>query len=279
MSVEMIVTIDTSAGGTLLAPVGLSGGAATLLGIQVDGADATRLSEASLGQEALLLTPRGDRVLLRYGFDPTPAPEPDAMFAPHDSRYTRAHQALAAEARDIVAAGGIEALVAHVAALFDYGHPDALFYDGTDAMPQLCDLTTGSCVDINAYLIASARAAGIEAGYLAGYFIPVERRDHTVDMHCWVATRAGGTVRYWDIAHHLKMGRRDIASALNPKPGVRVAMSHSMGWTLPGVPHRDFKLLGEPVWFDDDGWRRADCTFVLAGYDALDAVQNRMVSA
>ncbi|WP_147110627.1 transglutaminase family protein [Tateyamaria sp. syn59] len=279
MNIEMKVSVTVDRSETLLAPVGLSTPAATCLGVEVDGADVARVTCAALRQDALILTPRAERVMLHYGFDTGHTPYPDAMFAPHDSRFTRAHPDLAAEAQKIVSDGGVEAMVAHVTSMFDYGHTDDRFYDTADAMPQLCDMTTGSCVDINAYLVAGLRAVGVEAGYVAGYFIPEGRRDHTTDMHCWVATREGERVRHWDIAHHLKMGRRDIRAVLNPKLGVRVAMSHSMGWTLPGVPFADFKLLCEPVWFNDAVWDQADCTFTLAGYDALDAAQNALAHA
>ncbi|MEX0310573.1 MAG: transglutaminase domain-containing protein [Tateyamaria sp.] len=275
----MKVTVAADRATRLLAPVGLSTTAATCVGVEVTGADTRRITEPTLAQDALILQPTADHVVLRYGFDTRPTPEPDRMFAAHDSRFVRADPALATEARTIVANGGVEALVPHVTSLFDYGHTNDRFYDEADAMPQLCDMTTGSCVDINAYLVASLRASGIEAGYLAGYFIPEERRNHTTDMHCWVATREGGHFRHWDIAHHLKMARRDIRPALNPKPGVRVAMTHSMGWTLPDVPFADFKLLAEPIWFDEDGWHRADCRFELSGYDALNAAQNNPVHA
>ncbi|MEM6372466.1 MAG: hypothetical protein AAF727_06770 [Pseudomonadota bacterium] len=52
----------------------------------------------------------------------------------------------------------------HVAALFEYGHTDDRFYDNADAIPQLCDMTTESCVDINTYLVSGLRAAGVQAG-------------------------------------------------------------------------------------------------------------------
>lgn len=279
MIIEMKVTVTVDRAASLLAPTGLSSPAATCLGVDVSGADARRVACDALAQEALILTPTAEAVTLTYGFDAAQSPAPEAMFAPHDSRFTRAHPDLAAEAQKIVTEGGVDGMVAHVTSLFDYGHTDDRFYEEADAMPQLCDMTTGSCVDINAYLVAGLRAAGVEAGYVAGYFIPEERRDHTTDMHCWVATRVGGHVQHWDIAHHLKMRRRDIQPGLNPKPGVRVGISHSMGWTLPGIPVADFKLLGEPVWFDDRGWDRPVCRFELSGYDPLDAAQNGLVHA
>lgn len=279
MSIEMTVTVTADRAGRLLAPVGLSSPAARCTGVTVSGADVERVHAAGTGQDVLILSPTAAQVVLRYGYDTEHAAYPDRMFAPHQSRFTRCHPDLAEEARAVVAAGGVEAMVARVTSLFVYGHTDDRFYDHADAMPQLCDITTGSCVDINAYLVAGLRAAGVEVGYVTGYFIPEERRDHTTDMHCWVATRAGGVVRHWDIAHHLKLGTRDVAPGLNPKPGVRVAMAHSMGWTVSGVPFADFKLVAEPTWFDADGWSRAEGQFQLTGYDHLEATQNQPVQA
>lgn len=279
MSIEMTVTIDVDRKGQLVAPVGLSTAAATCSRVSVTGADFERRHAPSLAQDVLVLTPTADQVVFTYGFEARQARYPDIMFAPHDSRFTRCHPDLADEACDVVAQGGVEAMIARVTALFEYGHTDDKFYDHADAMPHLCDITTGSCVDINAYLIAGLRAARVEVGYVTGYFIPEERHDHTTDMHCWVVTRQAGVIRHWDIAHHLKMGTRDIAPALNPKPGVRVAMAHSMGWTVPGIPFADFKLVGEPTWFDADGWSRANGRFELSGYSLLDMSQNGHVPA
>ena len=275
----MTVTVEVDRKGQLLAPVGMSSAAGTCAGLNVAGADFERRQVPSLAQDGLILTPTAERVVLSYGFETQPAPYPDAMFAPHDSRFTRCDPDLADEARTLVERGGVEAMIARVTSLFEYGHTDDKFYDQAYAMPQLCDITIGSCVDINAYLIAGLRAAGVEVGYVTGYFIPQERHDHTTDMHCWVVTRENGVIRHWDIAHHLKMGTRDIAPGLNPKPGVRVAMAHSMGWTVPGVPFADFKLVGEPMWFDAEGWTRAKGRFELSGYSALDRVQNGRVPA
>lgn len=275
----MTVTVNADRKGQILAPVGLSSPAGRCAGVTVSGAEVERVHATGTQQDVLILSPTSAQVILRYMYAPDGVAYPEAMFAPHDSRFTRCHPDLAQDARDCVTGGGIEAMVARVTSLFVYGHTDDRFYDHADAMPQLCDITTGSCVDINAYLVAALRAAGVEAGYVTGYFIPRERRDHTTDMHCWVVTRAEGVVQHWDIAHHLKMGTRDVAPGLNPKPGVRVAMAHSMGWTVPGVPFADFKLVAEPTWFDTDGWSSADAQFRLDGYAQLDAVQNRMVQA
>lgn len=116
-----------------------------------------------------------------------------------------------------------------------------------------CGTAEGSCVDINTYFIASLRAAGFDAGYVGGCFFPAEKGGRCDDMHCWVVTRDQGEVLEWDIAHHLKLGRRDIVPGLNPKPGYRVALSHSMGLTVPDLGVACLKLLTEPVWVDELG--------------------------
>jgi hypothetical protein len=154
------------------------------------------------------------------------------------------------------------AIVNDVAAKFTYGHPATKFYDGHDEIPSLgCGVTEGSCVDINAYLIASLRAAGFEAGYMTGYFFPEEKQGRCNDMHCWVITRHDDSVLEWDIAHHLKLGTRQIGSGLNPKPGSRVALAHSMGLDFPSAGVSTLKLLAEPVWIGENGRiEKADVT-------------------
>ena len=78
-------------------------------------------------------------------------------------------------------------------------------------------------------------------------------------MHCWVVTRdKTHGYREWDIAHFLKMGRRDVHAGLNPKPGRRAAISHSMGHTVPALGIEDVKLFAEPIWITEEGYERAE---------------------
>lgn len=263
--------------GRVLAPVGLATPHASIIGVDVRGAGHSLVADPWTGQTVMVLTPTADEVDMTYRYAIGGAAYPEAMFVHRDSRYTRAAQALAAQAREIaLGAGGgtaaIAALAQHVAGQFTYGHPDTRFYDGYDEIPQLCDLAQGSCVDINAYFIANCRAAGIEAGYVTGVFVPEEKRDWCNDMHCWVVTRAEGLVQEWDIAHHLKLGADRIAAGLNPKPGVRVPLAHSMGLNFPDIEVRDLKLIAEPMWLLPDGsWADCDPTIRLDGYTALAA--------
>jgi len=272
---EICLTVSLPArdGGTLLAPAGLCTPHAAPVSIRASGADLRLVADPGSAQHAMALTPTADRVEIEWRFALGGAPYPEAMFTPRDGRFTRSAAALGAEMRGIADGrdpAGIKALADHVAGLFAYGHPEQRFNDGHDEIPQICSLTVGSCVDINAYFIAACRAAGYEAGYVTGYFVPEAKRSHCEDMHCWVVTRAGALVQEWDIAHHLKMNTRDIRPGLNPKPGVRVPMAHSMGLNFPAVGLSDIKLIGEPWWIEPDGsLSRPDLEIRLTGYDRL----------
>lgn len=202
---------------------------------------------------AYRIAPYGDEVTLTFCFEEGgDGAYPDPMFAPKPSRFTRFADALVAEAHE--AAGdshGIErarALACAAAERLTYGHPEGKFNDGLDEIPALgCGMVEGSCVDINTYFIASLRAAGIEACYVTGFYFPAEKDGTCTDGHCWVVTRIDGATQEWDIAHHLKMGSRDIQPGLNPKPGFRGACFHSMGLTFPDLGATGIKALIEPL--------------------------------
>lgn len=271
--IRLTVSLPARPAGSLLVPVGLSTPQSAPLAVDVTGADMRLIADPRAAQHAMVLTPTAEQVEIAWRYTTTGAPYPQALFAKRDSRFTRSAAALGAEVKGIADGrdpAGIKNLADHVAALFTYGHPEDRFNDGHDEIPQICSLTVGSCVDINAYFIAACRAAGYEAGYVTGYFIPEEKRSHCEDMHCWVVTRVGGLVQEWDIAHHLKLGTRDIRPGLNPKPGVRVAMAHSMGLNFPAAGLADIKLIGEPWWIEADGTlSRPDLAIRLQGYDRL----------
>ncbi|MEL7114335.1 MAG: transglutaminase domain-containing protein [Pseudomonadota bacterium] len=237
----------------VIAPAGLTTPQGGCLGFDAEGAEVTKTTEAQTGQGAYRVTPAGDSIALTWTFeDATTGAYPEVMFEPRDTRFTRFADALAVEAREAARnLRGVDratALACAAADRFTYGHPEDRFNDGMDAIPALgCGLTEGSCVDINTYFIASLRAAGIEAGYVTGFFFPAEKRNHCEDGHCWVVTRIGGEPQEWDIAHHLKLGTRDIKPGLNPKPGFRAACFHSMGLDFPTLGVKELKALIEPV--------------------------------
>lgn len=208
-------------GASLVVPCGLATPHVAPIRTTVDGAAVSLAGEARTGQHVMVLDPRGGPVTVTTEFARGGPAYPDTMFVSPDSRYTRMAADLRTDAQAIVAdtdggEAGILALARACAALFTYGHPDKRFYDDTEEVPQICSLTTGSCVDINLYFIALLRAAGYEAGYVTGYFIPEEKRTHAEDGHCWVVTRHEDRCLEWDIAHHLKMGTAEIAPGLNP---------------------------------------------------------------
>lgn len=213
-------------------------------------------TEPELGLGAARIQPEGGPLALHYAIDDGAAGlvYPEAAFRPRATRYTTAAQSLVSASRATAqAAGGgqagIAALVAETEARFAYAHPDRRFNDDTDAVPYLsCGVTPGSCVDINTYLVASLRAAGYEAAYIYGCFFPEERGGMTHEGHCWVVTRHDGETQEWDIAHHLKAGLGATRPGLNPRPGERVALTHSMGHRY-ALPEGDIalKLLGMPM--------------------------------
>ncbi|MEO0545279.1 MAG: transglutaminase family protein, partial [Pseudomonadota bacterium] len=240
MSTTINVTIDATLanGRQILAPVGLTTPYQMPDRFAVTGGVVELIYEAHSGQSAALITPTDDAVIVHYKASNRHGAYPEAMFEYRPNRFTRAAETLVNDARKIAdeATDGhsaIEAIARDTAQRFTYGHPEQRFYDGFDEIPHLgCGLTEGSCVDINAYLIAALRSAGFEAGYVYGYFFPEEKGGHTSDGHCWVVTRHKGVTLEWDIAHHLKLGTREICCGLNPKPGHRVALAHSMGHTF-----------------------------------------------
>lgn len=237
----------------VLAPGGIGTPHGSCIGLHVEGGSMSKVEETSTGQIAYRILPSSEQVDLTWRFDATTKHAyPDAMFMPRDTVFTRAAEMLVAEAMD--AAGDhtdlarARAIACATAERFTYGHPEARFNDGLDAVPALgCGLTEGSCVDINTYFIAALRAVGIEAGYTTGFYFPAEKGDHCEDGHCWVVTRIGGETQEWDIAHHLKMGTRDIRPGLNPKPGFRAATFHSMGLDFPALEVYGAKALIEPL--------------------------------
>ena len=264
-----IVTVQVRANGEqdcLLAPTGLDTPHELCEGVEVEGACCDDVIEIETGQRLLSVQPEADIVTFRYSFSSGGKDYPDRMFVAHDSRFTRAAEALVEEASGIGSdKSGLDRMVAIARATadrFTYGHPEETFNEGMQEVPALgCGVAQGSCIDINTYFIASLRAAGFEAGYLTGYFFPEEKGDWCEDAHCWVATRLDGEIHEWDIAHHLKLGRKDVEPGLNPKPGVRHAVAHSMGLTMPDLSVEDMKLISQPVWVSKTGEiRDADMT-------------------
>lgn len=250
------------AGSRWLVPGGLATPDACCTDVSLENGTLAPISEARTGQTTWIATLDAPKLSLRFSFTDGAA-YPGTLFRAHPSRYTRAAAELIDEVAQIAPnAAPLEratAIACATAERFTYGHPQAKFNDGMDEIPALgCGMTEGSCVDINTYFIASLRAAGIEAGYATGFFFPREKGDHCEDGHCWVVTRIDGQTHEWDIAHHLKLGTREIAPALNPKPGFRAALFHSMGLEFSQLGITEHKALIEPLMIGDTDLIRAD---------------------
>ncbi|MGB0661212.1 MAG: transglutaminase-like domain-containing protein [Mangrovicoccus sp.] len=253
------ITASVGLGDQVLAPAGLATPYGDHADFEIIGGTARQITEASTGQAAFVITAEAEEITLRYRLAPgSGSAYPAAMFIPQPSRYSRAAEALIEEAQaiapDLQGVARARAIACATAERFTYGHPQDRFNDGLDYVPALgCGLAEGSCVDINTYFIASLRAAGIKTGYVYGCFFPEEKQGRAQDMHCWVVTEIEGATQEWDIAHHLKLGTKTIAPALNPKPGWRIAMSHSMGLCFPEIGVEGLKVLAEPARIKPEG--------------------------
>ncbi len=113
----------------------------------------------------------------------------------------------------------VEAIVECLKKKYRYQH-------GTNSdLPLTCDLLVGNCLDINVAFVRLLRTAGIRSAYYIGYFFEAGKPQECDDWHCWVDTVSERGYESWDIAHFLKRGRTDVGPALNPIPGMRVALS------------------------------------------------------
>ncbi|WP_417670057.1 transglutaminase-like domain-containing protein [Roseibium sp.] len=260
MLTRVLVTVEPhpDVDARLLAPIGLPTPHQMPLEFAVQGGLVTLSGEVTTGQMAAVIAPDDSGpLMLRYEYLDLGTAYPEALFTPRRNKFTRAAEDLVEDARRIATTApdghaAIQALVNAAAEKFRYAHPQVRFNDRCEEVPYLsCGLTEGSCVDINTYLIASLRAAGFEAGYVYGYFFPSEKNGACDDGHCWVVTRHEGVVLEWDIAHHLKLGTRDVCCGLNPKAGHRVAAAHSMGLSFPSLGIQETKLIGEPMWISE----------------------------
>jgi hypothetical protein len=271
---EVSVDIDgLEAGAVVLVPAGMSTPYETVTSTRVDGGRVLDvLIEAELGLAATVVEADGGllRVVHEWEISSPGTGYPEAAFVPRSNRHSSAAEELAAASREVAreAGGGrraVEALVAEAEARFAYAHPEHAFNEGTDAVPYLaCGINPGSCVDINTYLVASLRAAGIDTAYVYGYFFPAERGGVTYDMHCWVVTRCDGEILEWDIAHHMKAGLGPTRPALDPRPGRRIALGHSMGHRYVGQSRvAEVKLLAQPLLECSGDWSWIDVTATL----------------
>lgn len=124
------------------------------------------------------------------------------------------------------------------------------YQHGTNSdLPLTCDLLVGNCLDINVAFIRLLRTAGIRSAYYIGYFFEAGKAQECDDWHCWVDTLSERGYESWDIAHFLKRGRSDVGPALNPIPGMRVALSTGRDLQFStAYGHLQLGHLCEPRW-------------------------------
>lgn len=182
----------------------------------------------------------------------------DEHFVPVDGPMTRPSDELVAFVTELTkgCASGEEKLqkvLEFTASIFDYDHPERPFTYGTDRMPLLTQLTKGNCVDIHGFALTCLYICGVPAAYYAGSYFPGEATT-TRGFHCWLASRLGGRVQYWDIAQHLKTGLDAVQPGLNPIGGHRVALSvgRGIGFDLNGL-QVTLNHIGHPMWIYEDG--------------------------
>ena len=235
VTVEMSDTARDHDAVALIVPLGIDTEFQRLERVDLpEGWNTSILGEARSGQLAALLTPPHPDAPARLGHvvSGRPGTLADAAWHPEPAAHRRAAQDLAQDARRMAqdAGGGrrgLEAIVLDTAKRFAYGAiegPDR-WYTGHDAIPAVA-CAVGDCIDINTYLVAALRTAGYDTAYLTCYFFDDDPDGIAAGMHCWVRTRHEGLIEDWDIAHFKKAGQADVHAALNPVPGLRVALAH-----------------------------------------------------
>lgn len=247
MKRSLIITATSDRpGGWILAPRPFDHWGQRFVGFDAAGVSEMREIRAENSEcRGYLLRAERSQTRLVYHFeqgaphDPAFA-APEWVWRPQANRYTNAAPSLLDRARERVAGApteraALERIVEDAAELFAYDHPETKFNDGHETVPTVCGTTKGSCVDINTYILAAARAVGLTGQYIAGYWIHPQKTE-TRDMHCWLAFAPDGDLVFWDLAHVLKWGAAldveigaETGRGLNPVGGRRLAMSCGRG--------------------------------------------------
>ena len=217
---------------------------------------------SSIGAQCAKSKTSGALLSVSYDFVPVSGADSGVLPADYwqvqDNKHTQASPELIEQVQSWVDPKSSQVqqlhdLIHNTADMFAYGHVEQRFTEGKAQVPSLCGITNGSCVDINTFLIASARNLGIKVQYLAGYWFHPER-SHTHDMHCWLAFEVDMQMLFWDVAHHLKWGVADLHSSLNPAGGRRWLMSYGRGLEF-DTPNGKVSIshFAEPIWVLSDG--------------------------
>lgn len=241
--------------------------------------DVSLVSGINSRQEAFLVKPRPGMALgTPVVFDLLEAIQPldPGAFIPIEGPYSEVPEVLAQRAREVAgrARTGREALsliVEHVSR--------RLTYDSTpnqSLLPaEVCGLQRGNCININTYFLGLLAGAGLSATYNIGFFF--EAGQQVSDgHHCWVTTLVDGVAQDWDIPHHMKYGLGSARPGLNPKAGVRFAMSRGRGHRFfCGAATVELSHLSFPVWVFPGGGHDEERLNARLSHDAS---RGRLVS-
>lgn len=217
---------------TLLFPFPVDTPEQRVANVRVEGVQSHGpLQAQNSGQQALQLTAEaGSMPKVVVDFAPEPQAFAPWVFAPTGGAHETPSPDLV-ELMGRVAPVGLTPMerawriVRHVESRFTYGRREVGLGDDTTAIPALeCDLHRGTCIDTHTYSVAAFRAAGLEAAYVSGAFL-VEGQSSGHTGHCWFVVRAEGVPHHWDISHFLEYGLGPVQPVLNPKPGMRQALS------------------------------------------------------
>lgn len=274
---------DLPAGALLITPKPFGHWGETPIGLEVSGAAVgAPICAENSRCEALIADPGGAQgpIRIEYCLALDDSGAPDWIWEGQENRHTLASPELSAAAKALVAdtpdaRAAVDKLARHTASIFGYGHVEEKFNEGVELVPIIAGLARGSCVDINTYLLAAARAAGLRGQYIAGYWFHPEKQA-TTDMHCWLvfAPDEGAPV-FWDVAHGLKWAETlgaAVTPGLNPAGGRRVGMSCGRGLAFETPNGRvEISHFSEPMWVLPDGALRETAKTIAVTDPAVDA--------
>lgn len=260
-TVRVAVTETPPEAAWLLAPRPFGHWGQRMTGFAATGAAEMREIEATNSRQHAYALRCAEAPELAWTVEATTEPAPDWVWEVADNPLTIADAGLRAQAEELCSdapdeGAALRAILDAAREMFAYEHPEERFYHGHDSVPALCGTTRGSCVDINTFVLAAARAQGLTGQYLMGYWFGPGRTT-TPDNHCWLAFRIGGVPEFWDVAHHLKWGVNGFGPGLNPAGGRRIAMSCGRGLSF-DTPNGAVEIshFGEPVWVLPGGEQR-----------------------
>jgi hypothetical protein len=230
--------------GTLVAPLPPDTWHQRVHAVDIDGAKVRGVLRANnAGQQAFVIAVEaGQTPTIRYVFDDRGPGLCAHAMTPVDSRFERVSAALLTQAQEAASVGPsakrVARLMQFIADRFTYGDRPQLLGHETEELLALdvCDLTTGNCIDMHTVGVGALRAIGVSAAYVIGCFVEADKTNYLTG-HCWINLDAGdpATPRHYDISHHVEYNLGPVTPALNPKPGQRFALGIGRGLVFDGL--------------------------------------------